>query len=75
MKLKLTYQPEEAQEADLILHFVRGLSPGAKVRQDKSKAPKLAVYLTTKERNAKNGSETFTNVRPEGNQENANPYC
>lgn len=52
MKLKLTYQPEEAREADLILHFARGLLPGAKVRRDKSKAPKLCVYVTTKERSS-----------------------
>ena len=48
MKLKLTYQPEEAREANLILHFVQGLLPGAKTRSVKSKAPKLCVYVTTR---------------------------
>lgn len=50
MKLKLTYLPEEAREAALILHFAQNLLPGAKVRRDKSKAPKLAVYLTINSR-------------------------
>lgn len=48
MKLKLTYSPEEAREADLIVHFALGLLPGAKVRRDKSKAPQLCVYVTVK---------------------------
>ncbi len=48
MKLKLTYSPEEEREASLILHFARGLLPGAKVRRDKSQAPKLCVYVTTR---------------------------
>lgn len=50
MKLKLTYLPEEAREAALILRSAQNLLPGAKVRQDKSKVPKLAVYLTTNSR-------------------------
>lgn len=48
MKLKLTYSPEEAREADLIVRFARGLLSGSKVRRDKSQAPKLCVYVTTK---------------------------
>lgn len=48
MKLKLTYSPEEEREASLILHFARGLLPGAKVRQDKSKVPQLCTYVTIK---------------------------
>lgn len=48
MKLKLTYSPEEEREASLILHFVNALLSGAKVRQDKSQAPKLRVYVTTR---------------------------
>lgn len=48
MKLKLTYSPGEAREADLIVHFARGLLSGSKVRRDKSKGPKLAVYVTAK---------------------------
>ena len=48
MKLKLTYSPEEAREADLIVRFTKALLSGAKVRRDKSQAPKLCVYVTTK---------------------------
>lgn len=48
MKLKLTYSPEEEREASLILHFTKALLSGAKVRQDKSQAPKLCVYVTTR---------------------------
>lgn len=48
MKLKLTYSQEEEREADLIVHFARGLLPGAKIRRDKSKAPQLCIYVTAK---------------------------
>ncbi len=48
MKLKLTYQPEEQEGAAAVLAALSRLLPGAKVRRDKSKAPKLAVYLTVK---------------------------
>lgn len=48
MKLKLTYSPEEAREADLIVHFAKALLSGAKVRRDKSKAPQLCIYVTAK---------------------------
>lgn len=47
MKWKCTYSPEEQEgaAADLAVLLLR--HPGAKVRRDKSQAPKLAVYLTT----------------------------
>ena len=48
MKLKLTYQPEEQEQADLILRFARDLLPEVKIRRDKSKEPRLCVYVTTK---------------------------
>lgn len=48
MKLKLTYAPEEEREASLILRFAKALLPGAKVRRDKSQAPRLCVYITLK---------------------------
>lgn len=57
MKLKLTYSPEEAREADLIVRFTKALLSGSKVRRDKSKGSKLAVYVTTKERRMTNGAE------------------
>lgn len=57
MKLKLTYSQEEEREASLILHFTTALLSGAKVRRDKSKGPKLAVYVTAKERSMTNGAE------------------
>ena len=75
MKLKLTYLPEEREEADADLAVFLQRHPQAKVRRDKSKAPKLAVYLATQERSTKNGPETFANVRPEGNQKNTDPHC
>ena len=48
MKLKLTYQPEEQESADADLAVLLQRHPGAKVRRDKSKAPKLVVYVTIK---------------------------
>lgn len=47
MKLKLTYSPGEAREADLIVRFTKARLSGSKVRRDKSKGSKLAVYVTT----------------------------
>ena len=48
MKLKLTYQPEEQETAAGVLAALLRLLPGAKVRRDKSQAPKLCVYVTIK---------------------------
>lgn len=48
MKLKLTYQPEEQEAADGLLAALLRLLPGAKVRRDKSQAPRLCVYITLK---------------------------
>lgn len=48
MKLKLTYAPEEQETAAGVLAALLRLLPGAKVRRDKSQAPKLCVYVTTK---------------------------
>lgn len=50
MKLKLTYQAEEQETAAGVLAALLRLLPGAKIRRDKSQAPKLAVYLTTNSR-------------------------
>lgn len=47
MKLKLTYLPEEQEEAAGVLAVLLQHCPGAKVRRDKSKVPKLCVYVTT----------------------------
>lgn len=57
MKLKLTYQPEEQEAAAGVLAALLRLLPGAKVRRDKSQAPKLCVYVTIKERSMTNGAE------------------
>lgn len=48
MKLKLTYQPEEQEAASVVLAALLRLLPGAKIRRDKSQAPKLCVYVTIK---------------------------
>ena len=48
MKLKLTYQPEEQEEAGADLAVLLQRHPGAKVRRDKSKAPNLVVYVTVR---------------------------
>ena len=49
MKLKLTYQPEEQEEADGVLAAILGLLPGVRVRRDKSKGPKqVVIYMTTR---------------------------
>lgn len=48
MKLKLTYIPEEREEAAAAVAALLRLFPGAKVRKDKSKGPKLCVYVTIK---------------------------
>lgn len=47
MKWKCTYSPDEQEGAAADLAVLLQRHPGAKVRRDKSKAPKLAVYLTT----------------------------
>ena len=46
MKWKCTYLPEEQERAAADLAALLQRHPGAKVRRDKSKAPKLVVYLT-----------------------------
>lgn len=49
MKLKITYQPEEQEEAAGVLAALLRLLPGAKVRRDKSGEPKqMTVYVTIK---------------------------
>lgn len=48
MKLKLTYAPEEQETAAGVLAALLRLLPGAKIRRDKSQAPKLCVYVTIK---------------------------
>lgn len=48
MKVKLTYQPEEEREAAAVLAALLQLHPGARTRRDKSQAPKLCVYVTTR---------------------------
>lgn len=48
MKWKCTYSPEEQEGAAADLAVLLRRHPGAKVRWDKSKAPKLAVYMTVK---------------------------
>ena len=48
MKLKLTYAPEEQETAAEVLAALLALLSGAKVRQDKSQAPKLCVYVTSR---------------------------
>ena len=50
MKWKCTYLPEEQERAAAELAALLQRHPGAKVRRDKSKAPKLVVYLTTNSR-------------------------
>lgn len=50
VKIRLTYQPEEHEGAAADLAVLLQRHPGAKVRRDKSKAPKLIVYLTTNSR-------------------------
>lgn len=57
MKLKLTYVLEEQETAAGLLAALLRRLPGAKVRRDKSQAPKLCVYVTIKERSMTNGTE------------------
>lgn len=46
MKLKLTYQPEEQEEAAGVLAALLRLLPGAKVRRDKSREPQqIVIYV------------------------------
>ena len=47
MKITISYIPSETREADLILRFVRGILPGAKVRRSTAHPPQICVYLTT----------------------------
>lgn len=48
MKLKLTYQPEEQEEAADVLAALLALLPGVRVHKNDSKAPYIHVYLTTR---------------------------
>lgn len=48
MKLKLTFLPEEEQQASAVLLAVRRFFPGSKVRDAKAPPPKKSVYLSTK---------------------------
>lgn len=57
MKLKLTYQPEEQEEAADILAALLRLLPGAKIRRDKSKAPMLCVYVAVRNPSNRFGSK------------------
>lgn len=52
VKLKLTYQPEEQEQAAGVLAALLRLLPGAKVRRDKSQAPRLCVYVTINKKGA-----------------------
>ena len=57
MKLKLTYQPEEQEEADADLAVLLQRHPGAKVRRDRSKAPQMVVYVTDRKPGTPCGSK------------------
>lgn len=48
MKLKITYQPEEQEQAAKVLAALSGLLPGVRVHKNASKAPFIHLYLTTK---------------------------
>ena len=48
MKLKITYRPGEERKARLILSFVKGLCPGAKLRESDAQPPYKVAYLTDK---------------------------
>lgn len=48
MKWKCTYTSEEQGEAAADLAVLLQRHPGAKVRRDKSKGPKQAIYVTIK---------------------------
>lgn len=52
MKWKCTYSPEEREGAAADLAILLQRHPGAKVRRDKSHAPKQAVYVTIDSREA-----------------------
>lgn len=57
VKLKLTYQPEEQEQAAGVLAALLALLPGVRVHKNTSKAPYIHVYLTTKKGARKDGSE------------------
>ena len=48
MKLKITYQPEEQEDAASVLAALLGLLPGVRVHKNTSKTPYIYVYLTTR---------------------------
>jgi len=50
MKIKISSLPEERREADLICRFVKGLYPGAKVRESNARSPQKVLYVTTNRR-------------------------
>ena len=59
MKWKCTYAPEERDQAAAGLAALLRLHPGAKVRRDKSKGPRLAVYVTIDSRETLEKSGKF----------------
>lgn len=48
MKIALTYQPQEAQQAARVIALVKNLCPGVKARKSDRHAPFIHVYLTIK---------------------------
>lgn len=48
MKLNLTYQLEEQEQANAALAALLALLPGVRVRKNASKPPYIHVYLTTR---------------------------
>jgi len=50
MKVKISYIPEETEDADAALWALRRLFPRANVRKSDARPPKNCVYLTTPSR-------------------------
>ena len=51
MKIKITYQAEEQQQADEITGFIRGRYKGVKLRKSDKYPPFFHSYLTVKKQN------------------------
>lgn len=60
MKITIAYLPGEERNAGIIKAFIKGLMPGAKVRESDRHAPLSHIYITTRKPENHCGSKENT---------------